>query len=99
MSSDIQTLTDLKDLRGAAQAVQPAAEAREPKIDEFGRSYATGRRKNAVARVWIKPGTGKVTVNGREGAIYFARPVLRMMIAQILLRRLKGCPYCGTPFL
>jgi small subunit ribosomal protein S9 len=59
-----------------------AAEDREPQIDPQGRAYATGRRKNAVARVWIKPGNGKVTVNGREGAIYFARPVLRMMIAQ-----------------
>ena len=78
------TLTDLKDLRSATAAVlQPVPEAaRESQIDAFGRAYATGRRKNAVARVWIKPGTGKVTVNGREGAIYFARPVLRMMIAQ-----------------
>jgi small subunit ribosomal protein S9 len=84
MSNETQTLTDLKDLRGAAAGVPADAPApvREPKIDAQGRSYATGRRKNAVARVWLKPGTGKVTVNGREGAIYFARPVLRMMIAQ-----------------
>ena len=82
MSTETQTLTDLKDLRAAAQAAEPAAEAREPQIDAQGRSYATGRRKNAVARVWLKPGSGKITVNGREGAIYFARPVLRMMIAQ-----------------
>lgn len=53
-----------------------------PKIDEHGRSYATGKRKDAIARVWIKPGTGKVTVNGREGRIYFARPVLQMLINQ-----------------
>ena len=82
--SNETTLTDLKDLRGAASgtpAEVPAAQ-REPKIDAQGRAYATGRRKNAVARVWLKPGTGKVTVNGREGAIYFARPVLRMMLAQ-----------------
>jgi len=84
MSPETQTLTDLKDLRAAAQAAEPAAEAREPQIDAQGRSYATGRRKNAVARVWIKPGSGKITVNGREGAVYFARPVLRMMIAQPL---------------
>ena len=82
MSPETQTLTDLKDLRAAAQAAEPAAETREPQIDAQGRSYATGRRKNAVARVWLKPGSGKITVNGREGAIYFARPVLRMMIAQ-----------------
>jgi small subunit ribosomal protein S9 len=55
---------------------------REPKIDAQGRSYATGKRKNAVARVWIKPGKGTITINGRDQAIYFARPVLRMMIAQ-----------------
>jgi small subunit ribosomal protein S9 len=57
---------------------------REPKRDAQGRSYATGKRKNAVARVWIKPGKGKVTINGRDQEIYFARPVLRMMIAQPL---------------
>jgi small subunit ribosomal protein S9 len=82
MSNETQTLTDLKDLRAATQAPAPAAEQRERKVDPQGRSYATGRRKNAVARVWIKPGSGKISVNGREGAIYFARPVLRMMIAQ-----------------
>lgn len=52
----------------------------EPKIDSLGRSYATGKRKDAIARVWIKPGTGKVLVNGRESTIYFARPVLQMLI-------------------
>ena len=55
---------------------------REPKIDAQGRSYATGKRKNAIARVWIKPGKGVVTINGRDQEVYFARPVLRMMIAQ-----------------
>jgi small subunit ribosomal protein S9 len=54
----------------------------EPKIDDLGRSYATGKRKNAIARVWIKPGTGKLSVNGREGKIYFARPVLQMLLNQ-----------------
>jgi len=54
----------------------------EPKIDHLGRSYATGKRKNAVARVWIKPGSGKFTVNGKDGDEYFARPVLRMLIRQ-----------------
>ncbi|MGE5501546.1 MAG: 30S ribosomal protein S9 [Ignavibacteriales bacterium] len=64
----------------------PAEEAavREPKIDAQGRSNATGKRKNAVARVWIKPGKGAITINGRDQEIYFARPVLRMMIAQPL---------------
>ena len=53
-----------------------------PKIDKFGRAYATGKRKNAIARVWIKPGKGSITINGRDQEIYFARPVLRMMLAQ-----------------
>jgi len=55
------------------------------KRDAQGRSYATGRRKNAVARVWVKPGTGKVTINAREEAVYFARPVLRMILRQPLI--------------
>ena len=54
----------------------------ERKVDAQGRAYATGKRKNAIARVWIKPGKGKITINGRDQEIYFARPVLRMMIAQ-----------------
>jgi small subunit ribosomal protein S9 len=54
----------------------------EPKIDAQGRSYATGKRKDSVARVWLKPGSGKVTVNGREFERYFARPTLRLIINQ-----------------
>ena len=65
MSEDVKTLEDLKDLGGVDGAVEPLAPA-EPKIDAQGRSYATGRRKNAIARVWVKPGSGKITVNGRE---------------------------------
>src|SRR3989338_10595474 len=56
----------------------------EPKTDAQGRAYATGKRKNAIARVWIKPGKGSITINGRDQEVYFARPVLRMMIAQPL---------------
>ncbi len=67
-----------------AVADTPSTEAivREPKIDELGRSYATGKRKDAVARVWIKPGPGKIVVNGREVNTYFARPVLQMLVQQ-----------------
>ena len=54
----------------------------EPVVDEQGRTYATGKRKDAVARVWIKPGNGQLTVNGRTGEVYFARPVLRMVLSQ-----------------
>jgi small subunit ribosomal protein S9 len=74
-------------LEALAALATPSAESaanREPLRDAQGRSYATGKRKNAVARVWIKPGKGKITVNGRDQEIYFARPVLRMMIAQPL---------------
>ncbi len=69
---------------GTAEAPLEAAApvTGEPKIDEHNRSYATGKRKNAIARVWIKPGAGKVTVNGRDQETYFARPVLRMIINQ-----------------
>ena len=62
--------------------VQPAAPLREQQIDKQGRAYATGRRKDAVARVWLKPGTGKITVNGRDQETYFARPTLRLVINQ-----------------
>jgi small subunit ribosomal protein S9 len=60
----------------------PAAVIREKQIDAQGRSYATGRRKDAVARVWIKPGSGKIVVNGRDQEVYFARPTLRLVINQ-----------------
>jgi len=79
-------LGDLKDLVEGGEVATTAAEAApvaaEPKIDAQGRSYATGKRKNAIARVWIKPGKGTITVNGREVETYFARPVLRMLINQ-----------------
>lgn len=64
------------------EPAQPAAPLREQEIDGLGRAYATGRRKDAVARVWVKPGTGKITVNGRDQEIYFARPTLRLVINQ-----------------
>jgi len=84
--SDTQTRT-LADLAHAPIATSTdAAPVRvEPKRDEFGRSYATGRRKDAVARVWIKPGRGEISVNGKKAAQYFARPVLRMLITQPFL--------------
>ena len=83
MAEESQTLTDLAGLGEAAGvAVAAEPEAPEPKRDALGRSYATGKRKDAVARVWIKPGPGKITVNGREFERYFVRPVLRMVIHQ-----------------
>ena len=82
------TLADLKDLAvaSAAMAASPeAAASREPKRDALGRSYATGRRKNAIARVWVRPGKGEILINGKKAAQYFARPVLRMLITQPFL--------------
>jgi small subunit ribosomal protein S9 len=82
-----QTLSDLGAAMGmavAANATAPAAPAK-PKVDAMGRAYATGRRKNAIARVWIKRGTGKVTVNGKVIEAYFARPVLRMLVQQPMI--------------
>ena len=79
------TLADVMPDVAAAQGAEAAAsEPAEPKLDAQGRAYATGKRKNAVARVWLTPGSGQVTVNGRQAEIYFARPVLRMIINQPL---------------
>jgi small subunit ribosomal protein S9 len=89
-----QTFQGLASLRQAMAATRPtptpAAPSAmaavpvdvQPQRDEFGRSYATGKRKNAVARVWIRPGNGKIEVNGRDSPVYFARPVLRMLLNQ-----------------
>lgn len=83
---DTVVATSLEDLKAAME--DQGAEAAmdmplpEPKIDDLGRAYATGKRKNSIARVWIKPGSGKIIVNGRDQEVYFARPVLRLIIAQ-----------------
>jgi len=89
MSTETHSLEDLKQVMGGeAAAGADGAEAvaevvlPEPKIDDLGRSYATGKRKNSIARVWIKPGNGKITINGRDQETYFARPVLRLIIRQ-----------------
>ncbi len=73
MAEETQTLTDLSQLGDVATAEAAVETTAEPKKDAQGRSYATGKRKDAVARVWIMPGTGKVTVNGRDQEKYFAR--------------------------
>ena len=79
MADNIQTLEDLGGALGTSEAPR-----REQKLDGQGRAYATGKRKDAVARVWIKPGPGKITINDRELEVYFARPVLRMILQQPL---------------
>ncbi|HUB63406.1 MAG TPA: 30S ribosomal protein S9 [Methylocella sp.] len=79
-----ETLSSLQDLHSTAAAAHEAAPLYVQKLDPYGRAYATGKRKDAVARVWIKPGPGKVVVNGRPLDHYFARPVLRMILQQPL---------------
>jgi small subunit ribosomal protein S9 len=92
MAESIQSLDQLSQLKGAVTAA-PDAPKYEKKVDKFGRAYATGKRKDAVARVWIKPGSGKVTVNTRDIEIYFARPVLRMMIQQPMVAAARADQY------
>ncbi len=90
MADEINTVSDLSDLNTLAvdtpdaptAPAAPTMPLREQILDAQGRAYATGRRKDAVARVWIKPGSGKVTVNGRDQEVYFARPTLRLVINQ-----------------
>ena len=88
MSDTVNSLSDLGEIADGATAAAETPTAvveaplREQELDKQGRAYATGRRKDAVARVWVKPGTGKVTVNGRDQEIYFARPTLRLIINQ-----------------
>ena len=83
MSDTANSLSDLETLGAETVApASPAAPLREKIVDAQGRSYATGRRKDAVARVWLKPGTGKIVVNGRDQTVYFARPTLRLVINQ-----------------
>jgi small subunit ribosomal protein S9 len=67
----------------STQGPQIEAVLREQQLDKYGRAYATGRRKDAVARVWLKPGSGKIIINGREQEVYFARPTLRLIINQV----------------
>ncbi len=83
MAEESRTLADLKEALGSSADGPVSSEAMlqttvEPKIDQLGRSYGTGRRKSSVARVWIKPGSGRMTVNGKSVTDYFARPTLQM---------------------
>ncbi|MBD2843180.1 30S ribosomal protein S9 [Erythrobacter rubeus] len=92
-NNTVSDLSDLKEIAGDAPAADaaeiaettaqnPPAPLREQELDAQGRAYATGRRKDATARVWVKPGSGKVTVNGKDQEVYFARPTLRLIINQ-----------------
>ena len=89
MAESMQSLDQLSQLKPAA----PEAPRYEKKVDKHGRAYATGKRKDAVARVWVKPGGGKIEINTRAVEVYFARPVLRMMIQQPLVAAARSGQY------
>ena len=80
MAETTGTLADV--MPGNVRPAQAAAPAREKQVDKFGRAYGTGKRKNAIARVWLKPGPGKIIVNGKEAAAYFARVTHQIMLAE-----------------
>src|SRR5690606_17574043 len=86
-------LSSLAELGTATQATQPAAPVHVQKLDKHGRAYATGKRKDAVARVWLRPGSGKITVNDKEFAAYFARPVLQMVLQQPIVAANRNGQY------
>jgi small subunit ribosomal protein S9 len=88
MAEDVKSFSDLKSTLIKAKPQTPAGQSAEQgqgKRDAKGRAYATGRRKDAIARVWVKPGTGRITINDKEEKVYFARPVLRMVLRQPLI--------------
>jgi small subunit ribosomal protein S9 len=89
MAETMQTLESLSTLKPST----PEAPKYVQKLDKQGRAYATGKRKNAVARVWVKPGSGKITINARAIEVFFARPVLRMLIQQPLVAANRQTQY------
>ncbi len=94
MATETKTLGDLASLKPAvADAVVASAPVYVQKLDKLGRAYATGKRKDAVARVWIKPGVGKITVNKKDFQTYFARPVLQMLLKQPLTAAGRATQY------
>ena len=90
-----ETINSLEDLGSSSVATAQVASApvHVQKIDAQGRAYATGKRKNAIARVWIKPGNGKITVNGKEFNAFFARPVLQMILQQPIIAAARKDQY------
>src|SRR5690349_11875584 len=87
-----ETINSLEGLSAAAPAA-PAAPVHVQKLDKQGRAYATGKRKNAIARVWLKPGSGKITINGKEYNAFFARPVLQMILQQPIIAAARKDQY------
>ena len=93
MATETKTLGDLGELKGSEPAAATDAPVHVQKLDKYGRAYATGKRKDAVARVWIKPGRGVITVNKKDYKVYFARPVLQMLLQQPLNAANRGTQY------
>jgi small subunit ribosomal protein S9 len=93
MAQETKSLEGLGELKGAAPAAVAGAPVHVQKLDSLGRAYATGKRKNAVARVWIKPGKGVITVNAKDYTKYFARPVLQMLLQQPLSATNRATQY------
>jgi small subunit ribosomal protein S9 len=89
MATELKSLSDL----GGGETAQPAAPVHVQKLDAQGRAYATGKRKDAIARVWVKPGAGRVTVNGKELEVYFGRPALQMILRQPLVLTSRDSQY------
>ncbi len=88
-----ETINSLEDLATTSAVVPSDAPVYEQKLDAYGRAYATGKRKNAIARVWLKPGNGKITVNGKEFNAFFARPVLQMILQQPIIAAARKDQY------
>jgi small subunit ribosomal protein S9 len=93
MVQETKTLGDLGDLKGPAKPAADGAPVHVQKLDKLGRAYATGKRKDAVARVWIKPGKGLIQVNAKDYKAYFARPVLQMLLQQPLAAANRATQY------
>ncbi len=94
--ADLQSLEELGSVAGAAapgEPAEPQAPVYVQKLDAYGRAYATGKRKDAVARVWLKPGTGRITVNKKDYTDYFGRPVLRMILQQPIVAAAREGQY------
>lgn len=86
-------LSSLAELGAATAAAQPAAPVHVQKLDKSGRAYATGKRKDAIARVWVKPGSGKIVINDKDFSAYFARPVLQMILQQPIVATNRAGQY------
>ena len=91
--AELNSLEELGEATGTAAPETPEAPVHVQKLDAHGRAYATGKRKDAVARVWLKPGTGRITVGGKDFAEYFARPVLQMVLQQPILAANRAGQY------